>query len=65
MQNDDDDDAEPLCFSIRQFCKKHGISVATYYRLSRKPPTISVGRRRLISREAAARWRSQGEDPPT
>lgn len=47
-------------FSIPEFCKLHGISVATFYNLTKDgkaPRVMCVGARRLISEEAAADWR--------
>jgi hypothetical protein len=56
-------DDETLCFRIPHFCRVHGLSVATYYRLapSHRPATIKIGRHVVISREAAARWRAELE----
>jgi len=51
------------CFTIEEFCKAHRISVSTYYDTlrpnGRAPDEIHIGNRRLISKEAAARWREQ------
>jgi hypothetical protein len=52
--------------SIPTFCKAHGISPATFYNLRKRgkaPRTLLVGRRRLVSDEAAAEWRRAMEDP--
>ncbi len=52
--------------SIASFCKSHGISRATFYNLKQRgqaPKTLLVGRRRLVSADAAAAWRSQMEEP--
>ena len=58
-----------LAFSIAQFCVLHGISRSFYYVLEqegRAPKTMKLGRRRLITSEAAQRWREEmtaiGED---
>jgi hypothetical protein len=49
-------------FSISQFCARHGISVATFYKFEKQmPETFSIGNRRLISRESAERWRRERE----
>ena len=50
--------------NIETFCKDHGISRATYYNLKRAgkaPVEMAVGSRRLISDEAAERWRRERE----
>lgn len=49
-------------FTIAGFCKAHGISKGMFYILlgeNRAPETMLVGRRRLISREAAEKWRER------
>ena len=49
-----------LAFTIEEFCRQHSLGVSTYYRLQERgegPETMKVGGRRLISIEAAARWR--------
>ena len=51
--------------SISTFCKAHGISRAHFYNLMKRgkaPRTLIVGRRRLVSVEAAAEWRRSMED---
>jgi predicted DNA-binding transcriptional regulator AlpA len=56
----DDDDA--VCWTVREFCVLHKISESAYYRMRRvgtAPKEILVGRRVLITREAAARWRKE------
>ena len=53
-----------LAFSIPQFCRRHGISRAHFYNLSKigqGPALMRVGRRTLISAEAAAEWRRRME----
>jgi hypothetical protein len=57
---------EPDAFSIAEFCQRHGISIAMYYKMRAQEPTsvpreIHLGTRRLISREAAADWRAERE----
>lgn len=51
-------------FSIQEFCDSHRISRAKFYLLLKEnlaPKLMRVGRRRLISSEAAAEWRKQME----
>ena len=51
---------EQQAFSIPEFCETHRISRGLYYKLEaegRAPAAMEVNRRRLISREEAARWR--------
>ncbi len=51
--------------SIAEFCKQHSISRNLFYALKKQglaPKTIHVGKRRLISTEAAAEWRKQMEN---
>jgi hypothetical protein len=55
---DDDVDA----FSIPDFCRRHRISESFYHKLKNQglgPATMRVGKRVLISRDAAKRWRNQ------
>jgi hypothetical protein len=54
----------PLAHSIPEFCRLHGISQSFYFQLKkagRAPVEMRIGRRRLISVEAAAEWRRQWE----
>jgi len=56
--------ADPLAFSIPEFCRRHGISRAHFYNLFKSghgPAVMRVGRRTLISAEAAAEWRRRME----
>lgn len=51
-------------FSVAEFCRAHSISRGTFYALLKegRGPTISkVGRRTLISAEAAEAWRRRME----
>jgi len=51
-------------YSIAEFCDAHNIGVATYYWLRKRgeaPREMRVGRRYLISKEAAADWRAACE----
>jgi predicted DNA-binding transcriptional regulator AlpA len=46
--------------SIAEFCKRHGISIAMFYKLAKTgkaPRLMHVGVRRLVSDEDAAAWR--------
>ena len=46
-------------FSIADFCAQHGISRALYYKLQaqgKAPRSFKLGRRVLITREAAREW---------
>jgi hypothetical protein len=54
--------AEVEAFDVPGFCKAHLISPNTYYRLDAKgegPDYIKLGKRRIIPKEAAARWREK------
>jgi predicted DNA-binding transcriptional regulator AlpA len=56
--------AEMLAFSIPEFCRTHGISRAHFYNLWKSgdaPAVMRVGRRTLVSAEAAAEWRRRME----
>lgn len=51
-------------FSIKEFCELHAISRSLFYVLREKgeaPRMMKVGRRTLISAEAAAEWRKNME----
>ena len=51
-------------YSVTQFCQQHNISRALFYRAKKEgwaPKTMRVGRRTLISNEAASEWRKQRE----
>ena len=52
------------CFSVQTFCAAHLISEAMYFKmkgLGLGPREMRVGRRVLITFEAAAEWRAQRE----
>jgi predicted DNA-binding transcriptional regulator AlpA len=54
-----------LAFPIPEFCRRHGISRAHFYNLSKSggaPAVMRVGRRTLVSAEAAAEWRRRMEE---
>lgn len=53
-----------LMFSVSEFCRAHGISRGTFYKLlgeGRGPKAVKIGRRTLISNEAAEEWRRRLE----
>jgi hypothetical protein len=55
---------EADAYSIKQFCKRHGISQSLYHELRKQglgPLTMEVRGRVLISKEAARRWRRARE----
>jgi hypothetical protein len=54
----------PACYSIASFCEAHHLSESMFFKLRREgltPIEIKVGRRTLISMEAAAAWRKARE----
>jgi hypothetical protein len=54
---------EPASYSVAAFCKAHSLCRASFYKLlkaGRAPAFIRVGRKILISREAAQAWRNRG-----
>ena len=55
-------------YSIREFCAAHRLSESMYFKLRNQglgPDEMSVGSRRLISFEAAERWRRARESAAT
>ena len=52
-------------FSIPSFCRSHGhMSEAMFHKMcaaGKGPATMMVGRRRMVSVEAAAKWRRERE----
>ena len=53
---------ETQAYSIAQFCVSHGISRALFYLLlkdGKAPAIMKLGRRTLISAEAATEWRKK------
>jgi len=49
-------------FTVNEFCARHRISVAMFYKIRKQMPrTFNVGARVLISKEAAAAWRRERE----
>lgn len=56
---------EADAYTVDEFCDRHRISVQLFYKYrDQMPPTIHVGSRVLISREAAAAWRHERERAP-
>lgn len=52
------------CFTIKEFCAAHRIGLNTYYKLRKAgkgPVEMHVGKKALVTREAAARWRAARE----
>jgi hypothetical protein len=46
------------CLSIAEFCRRNSLSVQLFYKAPEEmPDTFRLGARRLITREAAERWR--------
>jgi hypothetical protein len=57
-------DSNTLAMSISEFARLHGISQDQYFKMAREkwgPATMKVGKRTLISAEAAAEWRRKME----
>lgn len=53
---------EADAYSVEEFCRRHRISIQLFYKFQDEMPvTFTIGKRRLISREAAARWRAERE----
>src|SRR5262245_53982793 len=51
-------------FSVEEFARRNSISVSAFYQMKREgwgPETFFVGKRQLVSREAAERWRRERE----
>jgi hypothetical protein len=51
-------------FTIAEFCRAHRMSQTSYFELKKNglgPDEMAAGRRRIISYEAAARWRKARE----
>jgi hypothetical protein len=70
------DEGPPICrlpvpvaaYAIREFCAAHRLSESMYFKLRNQglgPDEMSVGSRRLISFEAAERWRRARETTAT
>jgi len=64
MQHENDEIDGNDVFDVPSFCKAHKVSRALFYQLlrdGRGPRTYTIGRRRYITREAAATWRTEME----
>jgi predicted DNA-binding transcriptional regulator AlpA len=51
---------DPEAYTIPEFCRAHRVGRTTLYRLIAEglaPEITQLGARRIITREAAARWR--------
>jgi len=51
-------------YSVDEFCDSHDLSRTTYFQLEKEgrgPRSMKIGRRRLITLEAAAEWRASME----
>ena len=51
-------------YSIAEFCRAHRVSRAFFYVLQKRgnaPKVMKVGRRRIVSEEAAEAWRRRME----
>ena len=58
--------AEPLAYTIREFCRAHGISVPSYYELRKQglgPAEMRMRNLVRISAESARAWRLARENP--
>ena len=47
------------CSSIKKWCASVGISERTFYNLDKRgeaPPTVRIGRRRLVKHDTGERW---------
>jgi hypothetical protein len=54
-----------MSYSVELFCQAHSISQAWYYAMRKRglgPDETRIGTRRLITAEAAARWRKRMEE---
>jgi hypothetical protein len=51
-------DSMPDCLSVAEFCRRNSLSVQYFYKCpDQMPDSFRLGARRLITREAADRWR--------
>jgi hypothetical protein len=50
------------CYTVEEFCRRNRVSVPTFYKYPElMPDSFHIGARRLITKEAAARWRAERE----
>jgi hypothetical protein len=55
---------EQGAYSVNGFCVAHNIGKGLFYELLKQgngPDTIKLGRRRIITKQASARWREKME----
>jgi hypothetical protein len=53
-------------FTVKEFCAKHGFSRETFYkRRAQMPKSFTIGVKRFITREEAARWRRERDRAAT
>jgi predicted DNA-binding transcriptional regulator AlpA len=48
-----------FAMSVSEWCERHAIGRTVFYRMLREgkaPPTITMGRRRIITHEGSAQW---------
>ena len=58
------DELPTAVFTIPGFCKAHDLSISMFHKMRQlgiAPEIMCVGTRRMISVEAAARWRAERE----
>ena len=68
MANSPEKFNQKACLSVAEFCAEHGISRALFYLLLARgdgPRVMKVGRRTLVSAEAASEWRARMEQQET
>jgi len=54
------------CYTVEEFCRRHRISIQLFYKFKNEMPEVfRVGKRVLITRESAARWRAQRAEATT
>jgi hypothetical protein len=64
-QNSDGREAARAAFTIAEFCDAHRISRSKLYELwtaGAGPRFIRIGTKKIITTEAAANWRQEGEN---
>jgi hypothetical protein len=61
-------DNQRQCFTVTEFCETHRISRARFYEMRQEgtgPRVMKVGKRTLVSAEAAEEWRRRMERADT
>lgn len=64
MTHHEETKIDVAAYDIQGFCDAHNISRSMYYKLAKigkAPHEMVVGKRKLISKESAAKWRSAME----